>query len=74
MSYNKYTIDQINIGDQVYFDDMYSGEQLIQSNFDEYWTVHGKDGNLLLVNLNNEHHTSVDIKDIRAHIFFSNSK
>ena len=49
----KYKIEDINIGDEIYFDDVYSGKYLTQSNYDEYWTVHGKKENQLLVNLRN---------------------
>ena len=50
MKYNRYKIEDINIGDEVYFDDAYSGKILTQSNFDEYWTVHGINNDQLLVN------------------------
>ena len=55
MAYNRYKIEEIEIGDQVYFDDVYSGNHLTQSNFDEYWDVYGKNNNRILVNLNREH-------------------
>ncbi|QQX76457.1 MULTISPECIES: hypothetical protein [Aequorivita] len=56
MAYNKYKIDEIEIGDEIYFDNVYSGKLLTQSNYDEYWTVHGKNKNQLLVNLKEEHY------------------
>ena len=36
--YHRYKFDDVEIGDGVYFDDVYSGKYLTQSNFDEYWT------------------------------------
>ncbi len=65
MSFNKYKIEQIAIGDKIYFDDVYSNNQLTQSNFDEYWKVDGKEGVTLLLNLRNQHYCKVDIKDVR---------
>lgn len=65
MSYNRYGIEEIEIGDEVFFDDDYSGKYLAQSNYDQYWTVHGKDRNMLLVNLQKKHYWSIDIKDVR---------
>jgi len=64
----KYKIEDINIGDEIYFDDVYSGKYLTQSNYDEYWTVHGKKENQLLVNLRKEHYWTVDIADVRQHL------
>ena len=63
MEYNKYKIEDINIGDEIYFDSVPS-----QSNFDEYWTVHGKDNNQVLVNLKKEHYWTVKISEVRQHI------
>ncbi len=37
---NKYKIEDINIGDEVYFDSLPS-----QNNYDLYWKVNGKRGN-----------------------------
>ncbi|UJP65815.1 hypothetical protein [Mongoliitalea daihaiensis] len=68
MEYNKYDIKDINIGDEVYFDDVYSGKILTQSNFDEYWTVHGIDNDQLLVNLREEHYWSIKVSEVRQHI------
>jgi hypothetical protein len=70
MSRNIYKIEDIEIGDEIYFDDVYArdGESLIQSNRDEYWTVHGKSGNSLLVNLYNREHWSVDVSDVRMRL------
>jgi len=68
MKYNKYKIEDINIGDEIYFDDVYSGKLLTQSNFDEYWIVHGIEGDRLLVNLKKEHYWTVKISEIRQHI------
>jgi hypothetical protein len=67
MRYNRYKIEDIEIGGEVYFDDVYSGKLLTQSNFDEYWTVHGKEGNRVLVNLRQEHWWSVDADEIRQY-------
>ena len=68
MKYNKYKIEDIEIGGEVYFDDVYSGNLLIQSNFDEYWKVRGKDGNKVLVNLREEHWWSIVANEIRGYI------
>ena len=67
MRYNKYKIEDIEIGGEVYFDDVYSGKLLTQSNFDEYWTVHGKSGNSILVNLRKEHYWTVEAAEIRQY-------
>jgi len=67
MRYNKYKIEDIEIGGEVYFDNVYSGKRLTQSNFDEYWTVHGKDNNMVLVNLRKEHWWSVDVSEVRQY-------
>ncbi len=62
----KYNIDDIKIGDEVVF---YSTSQ--QSNFDEYWTVKGKSGDRIMIELKkftfNEHWT-INIKDVVGHI------
>lgn len=68
MKYNRYKIEDIEIGGTVYFDDVYSGKLLSQSNYDEYWTVHGKNGNSVLVNLKEKHYWSVDATEIRQYI------
>lgn len=68
MSYNKYSIEEIEIGGEVFFDDVYSGKLLTQSNYDEYWTVHGKDGNNVLINLKTEHWWTVKVQDIRQYL------
>ena len=68
MGYDKYKIEEISIGDEVFFNDVYSGKYLTQSNYDEYWTVHGKEGNKLLVNLKKEYYWTVDISDVRQHL------
>lgn len=67
MKYNKYKIEDIEIGGEVYFDDVYSGKYLTQSNYDEFWTVHGKNGNNVLVNLRQEHYWTVDVSEIRRY-------
>ena len=68
MRYNQYKITDIEIGDEIYFDDVYSGSRLTQSNYDEYWKVHGKNGNNLLINLREQHWWSVDVRDVRQHL------
>ncbi len=68
MSYNKYIIEDIAIGDEVFFDDVYSGKRLTQSNHDEYWKVHRKSGDSLLINLNMREFWSVEAKDVRMHL------
>ncbi len=60
MKYDKYKIEEIEIGDQVYFDSTSS-----QSNFDEYWDVHEKRDNNLLINHNRTHYWTIDVKDVR---------
>lgn len=68
MSFNKYKIEQIAVGDKIYFDDVYTNNQLTQSNFDEYWKVVAKEGGNLLVNLRDKYNCTVDIKDVRHHL------
>ena len=68
MEYNKYKIEDIDIGDEIYFDSVYSGKLLTQTNYDEYWTVHGKDKDRLLVNLKEEHYWTVKTSEVRQHI------
>lgn len=51
MKYNKYKFADIEIGDAVYFDDVYSGKYLTQSNYDEYWDVTEKDENNVMLKL-----------------------
>lgn len=63
MEYNKYKIEDINIGDEIYFDSVPS-----QSNFDEYWAVHGKDKDHLLVNFKKEYYWTVKISKVRQHL------
>jgi len=72
MKFNRFKIEDIEIGDEVFFDDVYVGSLLTQSNYDQYWTVHGKDHNLLLVNLNNREFWTIDVSLIRRHIRISN--
>lgn len=67
MKYNRYKIEEIEIGGEVYFDDVYVGNQLSQSNFDEYWQVHGKSGNNVLINLRQEYYWSIDATEIRQY-------
>lgn len=68
MDYNIYKFEDVEIGDGVYFDDIYSGKRLTQSNYDEYWEVTGKDKysvQLYLSNFGQEHFWSVQYKQIR---------
>ncbi len=62
---SKYKFEDIEIGDEVYFDDVYHGKRLSQSNFDEYWSVHGKENNMILVNLNQQHHWALNINEVK---------
>lgn len=40
MEYNKFTFDDIDVGDGVYFDSVYSSDnQLLQLNFGVFWLV-----------------------------------
>ena len=64
-TYNKYSINDIQVGDLVYFDDT-----VHQSNYDEYWEVYGKsakngDVNLKLTYLYQEYYWTVHCSDIR---------
>lgn len=66
--YNKYKFDDVQIGDGVYFDDVYSGKCLTQSNYEEYWEVTGKDENnvmLKLYHINKEFYWEVKYDEIR---------
>lgn len=65
--YNCCNLEDIEIGDEIYFDDVYTGKLLTQSNFDEYWKVHGKNGSMILVHYK-DYYWSVDIKYVRSHI------
>ena len=67
--YNLYKFSDINIGDGVYFDDVYSGNNLTQSNYDEYWDVTGKDAQTVTLKLNHfgqEHYWTVEYDAIRS--------
>ena len=68
MSFNKYKIEQIAVGDKIYFDDVYTNNKLTQSNFDEYWKVIAKDGGTLMVNLRDKYNCTVDIRNVRHHL------
>ncbi len=66
MSATKYQIDQINIGDEVYFDSTSS-----QENFDEYWKVIGKSRTELMIEINylaKRVNWTIDIKEVRHFI------
>ena len=68
MKYNKYKFEDIAIGDGVYFDDVYSGKLLTQSNFDEYWDVTGKDEHNVMLKLyyiGRDYYWTVRYEDIR---------
>ncbi len=62
----KYNIDDIIIGDEVTF---YSTKQ--QSNFDEYWTVIGKNKHQVMIELKKLHYDenwTLDIQEVVGHI------
>lgn len=62
----KYNIDDINVGDEVIF---YSTK--FQSNYDEYWTVIGKDRNQVMIELKKfgfDENWTIDIKEIVGRI------
>jgi hypothetical protein len=61
MKYNKYKIEEINIGDEIYFDS--SSEQ---ANYDSYWLVTGKDTKNVMVRLDDIYWT-VLIDEVRQH-------
>ena len=69
MKYNKYKIEDINIGDEVYFD-----STQVQSNHDLYWKVIHKTENekQLIVQLDEMGHKdlrwTVDIAEVRQHL------
>jgi hypothetical protein len=65
MKYNKYKIEDIQIGGEVYFDNVYSGKLLTQSNFDMFWKVHDKNDKMLLISLWDEHHWSIDVAQVK---------
>ena len=59
----KYSPEDIKIGDEVTF--LSTNSQ--QSDFDEFWTVHGKDGDRLLIHLNHigqKHYWEISISEI----------
>ena len=59
----KYSIDEINIGDEVAF----RSRNPSQPDYDECWTVHGKDGETLLIKLNRfgqEHYWTIHISEV----------
>ena len=62
MKYYKYKIEDINIGDEIYFDSTPS-----QYNYDLFWPVHDKDDKNLFVKLNDDYWT-VNIDSVRHHI------
>lgn len=66
--YNKYKFEDVEVGDGVYFDDVFSGRLLTQSNFDEYWEVTGKDKHNVMLMLNNsgqDYYWTVKYEEIR---------
>ncbi len=68
MKYKRYKFEDIEIGDGVYFDDVYSGKLLTQSNFDEYWDVTGKDEHNVKLKLNHigqDYYWTVGYDEIR---------
>ena len=66
--YNKYKFDDVQIGDGVYFDNVFSGKHLTQTNYDEYWDVTGKDENNVMLKLHHigqDHYWTVKYDEIR---------
>lgn len=74
MKNNKFKIEDISIGDQIYFEEVYIGNTLSQSNYDEYWDVHGISENRILINLRREHYWSVNIEEVRQLIKITKEK
>ena len=74
MKNNKFKIEEISIGDQIYFEEIYIGNTLSQSNYDEYWDVHGISENRILINLRREHYWSVNIEEVRQLIKITKEK
>jgi len=67
-NYNRYKFNDVQIGDGVYFDDVYSGKYLTQSNFDEYWEVTGKEKNVVFLKLRHlgqDHYWTVMFDEIK---------
>jgi hypothetical protein len=68
-----YKIDEINIGDEVTF----RSKNPNQSDYDECWTVHGKDGKRLLIHLNylgEKVYWAIDIEEVVTRIPTGKSK
>jgi len=69
----KYTIDEISIGDEITF----RSDNPEQNDFDEYWTVHGKENENLLIHLEHcgqKYYWLVNIKDVITRISMKNNK
>ena len=67
-----YKIEDINIGDEVIF---YSTES--QSNYDEYWTVNGKNKTQIMIELIKngiEAYWTINIQDVKGHIALNKTK
>ena len=62
MKHKKYKIEDISIGDLVYFD-----SQPGQSNHDLYWVVHAIDAPSLMIQLRNEHYWTIHIDEVYLH-------
>jgi hypothetical protein len=65
----KYKFEDIEIGDGVYFNEVYHGKHLSQSNFDEYWEVTGKDEHNVMLKLHyvgQEFYWTVRYEEIRS--------
>mgnify|MGYP000173907289 CR=1 FL=1 len=61
-----YKIEDIEIGDEVVF---YSTK--LQSNYDEYWTVRGKNKNQIMIELLKngiEAYWTIDLNEVKGHI------
>lgn len=63
----KYSINDINVGDEVAF----RSTNPMQPDYDECWTVHGKEGENLLIHLKRfgqEHYWSIHISEVLVKI------
>lgn len=66
MAKHRYDINDIHVGDEVIF---YSTK--LQSNHDEYWTVTGKSGNQIMIELKKfsfKENWTIDISEVVGHI------
>lgn len=66
--FNRFKFDDVEIGDGVYFDEVFSGKYLAQSNYNLYWEVTGKDVKNVMLNLKylgQNHYWTVRYDEIR---------